>query len=254
MTITSKDNLKLKLVRKLAERKHREREGMFVTEGEDLLEAGRAAGLEPAVLLTRAGEGLGGNEVDAALLDAVSTLGSGTRVVATWPLPAAKRPTTSPMGYDAGRSGVEGEEEDAELCVYLHGVHDPGNVGSIVRSAGALADAWVALGPDCADPYGPKAVRASMGAIFAVAISRCDLEETPGPRVSLVAHGGEPSPCAEARTICLGAERDGLPSEVIASSDATWTIPMRPDAVESLGVAATAAVALSRIGSRVGEE
>ncbi len=54
MTITSKDNEKLKLVRKLAERKHREREGLFVTEGEDLLEAGRAAGHEPTLLLTRA--------------------------------------------------------------------------------------------------------------------------------------------------------------------------------------------------------
>ena len=51
MTITSKDNEKLKLVRKLADRKHREREGLFVTEGEDLLKAGRAAGREPIVLL-----------------------------------------------------------------------------------------------------------------------------------------------------------------------------------------------------------
>ncbi len=63
--------------------------------------------------------------------------------------------------------------------MYLHGVGDPGNVGSIVRSAGALADAWVALGPECADPYGPKAVRASMGAIFTVPISRCELDGDP---------------------------------------------------------------------------
>jgi len=250
--ITSKDNEKLKLVRKLAERKHRAREGMFVTEGEDLLEAGRAAGCEPAVLLTRSGEGLGGLEVEPTLLDAVSALGSGTRVIAIWPLPEAKRPTTSPMGYDAGRfEAAEGGE--GALCVYLHGVGDPGNVGSIVRSAGALADAWVALGPECADPYGPKAVRASMGAIFAVSVMSCGVEATPAPRVSLVAHGGEPSLRVEAKTLCLGAERDGLPQAVIAASDAQWTIPMRPDAVESLGVAAAAAIALSRIGSRVGE-
>ncbi len=126
-------------------------------------------------------------------------------------------------------------------------------MGSIVRSAGALADAWVALGPECADPYGPKAVRASMGAIFTTHISRCDLEETPTPRVSLVAHGGAPELAPDARTLCLGSERDGLPSEVIDATDATWTIPMRPDAVESLGVAAAAAIALSRIGSRVGD-
>ena len=252
MTITSKDNEKLKLVRKLAQRKHREREGLFVTEGEDLLKAGRASGREPTVLMTREGEGLGGEEVERDLLDSVSQLGSGTKVIAIWPLPRAsdeaRRPTASPMGYTAGRLGGEGA-----VCVYLHGVGDPGNVGSIVRSAGALADAWVALGPDCADPYGPKAVRASMGAIFNVSISRCELGETPTPRVSLVAHGGSAEPPADAETICLGSERDGLPSEVIDATDATWTIPMRPDAVESLGVAAAAAIALSRIGSRVGE-
>ena len=139
--------------------------------------------------------------------------------------------------------------------MYLHGVGDPGNVGSIVRSAGALADAWVALGPGCADPYGPKAVRASMGAIFSVPVMRCELDETPAappflgcPRQALR------SPPPDARTICLGSERDGLPPEIVEATDATWTIPMRPDAVESLGVAAAAAIALSRIGSRVGEE
>jgi TrmH family RNA methyltransferase len=246
--ITSKDNEKLKLVRKLAAAKYRESEGLFVTEGEDLLKAGLSAGREPTILLTREGEELGGDEVEAELLDAVSALGSGTRVIAIWPLPEGKRPGVRPMARSDGRLPGEGA-----VCVYLHGVGDPGNVGSIVRSAGALADAWIALGPECADPYGPKAVRASMGAIFSVHINRCDITETPTPRVSLVARGGSAEPPANAETICLGAERDGLPSEVVDATDATWTIPMRPDAVESLGVAAAAAIALSRIGSRVGE-
>jgi len=248
MTITSKDNEKLKFVRKLAERKHREREGFFVTEGEDLLKAGREAGREPAVLLTREGAGLGGDEVAPELLDAASTLGSGTRAIAIWPLPRANRPLEAPIGAPDRRI----DAEDA-LCVYLHGVGDPGNVGSIVRSAGALADAWVALGPDCADPYGPKAVRASMGAIFSVPLGHCELTDTPAPRLSLVARGGDPDPAKDSRTICLGSERDGLPQEIVKATDAAWTIPMRPHAVESLGVAAAAAIALSRIGSRVGE-
>jgi TrmH family RNA methyltransferase len=247
--ITSKDNEKLKLVRKLADRKHREREGLFVTEGEDLLEAGLAAGLEPTLVLSRAETRIQGEEVEATLLDAVSTLGSGTKVIAAWAITETKRPTLSPIGGNAGRFDGEGA-----LCVYLHGVGDPGNVGSILRSAGALAEAWVALGPECADPYGPRAVRASMGAIFTVPISRCELAETPSPRLSLVAHGGEPEPRMEAKTICMGAEREGLPQTIIDATDATWTIPMRPGAVESLGVAAAAAIALSRIGSRVGEK
>ena len=248
MTITSKDNEKLKLVRKLAERKHREREGLFVTEGEDLLEAGLAAGAEPAIVLVRAGEKREGDEVAAELLDAVSQLGSGTRVIAAWSLPEAKRPTSPGQRRDAGR--LEAGEEGP--CVYLHGVGDPGNVGSIVRSAAALGAAGLALGPGCADAYGPKAIRASMGAIFALDVRQGDLEATPRPRLALVAHGGNPEPAADVATLCLGSEREGLPPDVVTACEATWTIPVR-EGVESLGVAAAAAIALSRIGSRVGE-
>ncbi len=66
--ISSPHNEKLKLVRKLRERKHREREGLFATEGEDLVEAGLAAGAEPRFLLSAAGSGLGGEEVEPELL------------------------------------------------------------------------------------------------------------------------------------------------------------------------------------------
>src|SRR5205085_221771 len=108
----------------------------------------------------------------AELLDAVSTLGSGTRVIAIWPLAPPERPAPGSIPGVPGRSGG---------CVYLHGVADPGNVGSIVRTTGALSDAAVALGPGCADPYGPKAVRASMGAIFTVELFQAGVEETPAP-------------------------------------------------------------------------
>ena len=79
MTITSPKNDKLKHIQRLSRRRIREREGLFVTEGEDLLAAARAAGEEPIDLLTAAGEALGGTEVEAALLDRFSSLGSGTR-------------------------------------------------------------------------------------------------------------------------------------------------------------------------------
>ena len=243
MTISSKENEKLKLVRKLAERKHREREGLFVTEGEDLLQAGLAAGLEPSLVLSREGAELEGDEVAAELLDAASQLGSGTRVIAVWPLSGTLRPSGAPIGAPHGRVDREGA-----LCVYLHGVGDPGNVGSIVRSAAALGASSVVLGPGCADAYGPKAIRASMGAIFAVDVSPGEFESTPAPRVSLVAHNGAAEAPSRVRTLCLGSEREGLPAEIADACDATWTIPTR-EGVESLGVAAAAAIALSRIGS-----
>jgi RNA methyltransferase, TrmH family len=228
--IESPHNEKLKLVRKLGERKHREREGAFSTEGEDLVEAGLAAGVEPRFVLVAAGSGLDGEEVEPDLLASVSALGSGTRAIAVWPMNWAEQPSTP--------------------CFYLHGVSDPGNVGTIIRTVDALIGSPVVFGPGCADPYSPKAVRASMGSIFSQPPTRAGLEMTREPRAALVAHGGEPLSAIEgAATICLGAERDGLPDEVLAGCQATVTIPLRPGGAESLNVAAVAAICAERISS-----
>ncbi len=231
MTIESPQNEKLKLVRKLRERRHRAREGLFATEGEDLLAAGLAAGAEPRFVLVAAGTGPAGEgeEVEPDLLASVSALGSGTRAIAVWPLAWAAAP--------------------AAPCVYLHGVGDPGNVGTIVRTAHALLDATVVLGPDCADPFGPKATRASMGSLFARPPARAAVEQTPAPRAALVAHGGAGlEALAGAATLCLGAEREGLPDPVLAACERTATIPLR-GAAESLNVAAAAAIACERLGA-----
>jgi TrmH family RNA methyltransferase len=234
--IESKDNEKLKLVRKLQVRKHRERQGLFVTEGEDLLEAGLAAGARPQFVLVAAGAGIPAGDlpvdvVQEDLLDAVSSLGSGTRMIAVWPRAEQGAPQAP--------------------CVYLDGVGDPGNVGTIIRTAHALLDATVALGPDCADPYGPKATRASMGSLFDRPPALVSgVEEMPAPRVGLVAHGGDGlEALAGAGTVCLGAEREGLRPEVLAACDATATIPLR-GAAESLNVAAAAAIACERLAAQ----
>ena len=227
--IESPHNEKLKLVRKLHERKHREREGAFLTEGEDLLEAGLTAGAEPRLLLTAAGSGLGGEEVAPELLAGVSILGSGTRAIAVWPRRWAE-PGGSP-------------------CLYLHGVGDPGNVGAIVRTAHALLGGALVLGPECADPFSPKAVRASMGSVFGQPLARGGVVETPSPRAALVAHGGAGLDALDgAATLCLGAEREGLPEEVLSACEARVTIPLRPEA-ESLNVAAVAAICAERLSS-----
>jgi TrmH family RNA methyltransferase len=227
--ISSPQNEKLKLVRKLRERKHREREGLFASEGEDLLEAGLAAGAEPRFVLTMGGSGLEGEEVEPELLDEVSSLGSGTRVIAVWPTGWVERAATP--------------------CLYLHGVGDPGNVGTIIRTADALIGSSVVLGPGCADPYSPKAVRATMGSIFSQPPARGGVETTAEPRAALVAHGGEGlGALVGAPTVCLGSERDGLPAEVLDRCELRVTIPLQGTA-ESLNVAAAAAIACQRISS-----
>jgi RNA methyltransferase, TrmH family len=230
--ITSPQNEKLKLVRKLGDRKHRDREGLFATEGEDLLTAGLAAAREPVFVLVAPGSGLDGEEVETELLDAVSTLGSGTRAIAVWRQAWA--------------------DSASAPCAYLHGVGDPGNVGAVIRAADALTGGTVVLGPGSADPHSPKAVRAGMGSLFGVALARLGVEETPAPRAALVAHGGA-HPAGAPATLCLGSERQGLPGEVLAECEERWTIPLRPGGAESLNVAAAAAIALQRISSAAAE-
>jgi TrmH family RNA methyltransferase len=141
-------------------------------------------------------------------------------------------------------------EPAGPVCVYLHGVGDPGNVGTVIRSAHALVEGSVVLGPNSADPYSPKAVRSSMGSIFAQPVARAGVDETPAPRAALVAHGGsEPEAIVAPLTLCLGAEREGLEDNVLAAAEHRWTIPLRPGGAESLNVAAAAAIVLGRISS-----
>ena len=221
--ITSAHNEQLKEVRKLHRSQGRKRAGRFVAEGEDLLAAADVAGWAAAERFVAAGSGLDGLEVEPDVLAGASTLGSGTRAIGV---------------YEMRWTQAAGP-----LCVYLHGVRDPGNVGAVLRSALAFGAATVVLGPDCADPFGPKAVRASMGAIFSVPVARGEVGDLPGERVALVAHEGEPlrGPADGEISVLVGAERDGLPAEVVAACERVAHLPI---ASESLNAAMAATVAL----------
>ena len=231
MTITSPHNDQLKEIRKLAGRKWRDKLREFVAEGEDLLAAADAAGWEPLARLVAEGSGLAGEEVKPHLLADVSQLGSGTRALAIY----GQRWAPAPVG---------------PLCLALWGVNDPGNVGTVLRSALAFGASSVALGPGTADPYGPKAVRASMGALFDVPVTRVrDLAELPGRRIALVARGGQPLSAPDGDvTLVVGAEREGLPDAVVAACDEVATIPVH---AESLNAAMAATVALYECNRRM---
>ena len=220
--ISSPDNEQLKTIRKLRDKRWRSKLGLFTAEGEDLVEAAEAAGWEHEELL------VAGEDVDPALLDEVSALGSGTRVIGIY-----RRRFSEPGG---------------ELSVYLHGVHDPGNVGTVIRTAHALCDGPVTLGPDCADPFSPKAVRASMGSLFARPPARAEFAELKGTRVALDAQAGDPlGGVTRPAVLCLGGERQGLPAEVLDQAEERARIPLREDGPESLNVAAAAAIGLHRM-------
>jgi len=228
VTISSPHNPRLRQIRQLSNRRReRERTGQFVAEGEDLLAAAEKAGWPASERYVASGSGLDGVEVEAQLLARASQLGSGTRALgvfaARWAVPVGPR------------------------CVYLHGVSDPGNVGAVLRSALAFGASSVALGPGCADPYGPKAVRASMGAIFAVPVGRvAGVDGVPRPRIALAARTGAPLGALELpreATLVVGAEREGLPREVLEVCEYVAHIPIAPGA-DSLNAAMAATIAL----------
>ena len=187
---------------------------MFVVEGEDLL----AEDVEPVELL------VSGETVEPALLAEVSTLAHPPRVVAVYrrdDLPRGIRPMTLALWH----------------------VADPGNVGTLLRAADAFG-AGVALSAGCADPTGPKALRAAMGAVWRVPVSSFD--EPAGTRVALVPRRG--TPLSELSVdgdvvLVLGAEREGLPRDVLDRCAVQASIPL-PGQAESLNVAMAGAIAL----------
>jgi RNA methyltransferase, TrmH family len=232
--ITSPHNEAMKEIRKLAGRRWRDKLGEFVAEGEDLVEAAGAAGWAPSALYVAAGSGLNGIEVAPHVLADVSQLGSSTRALGVYP--QRWSPPTGPR------------------CVALWGVGDPGNVGTVLRSALAFGADSVALGPGSADPYSPKAVRASMGAIFSVPVTRVrNPAELPGRRIALVARAGTPLHELGGTdfTLVVGAERDGLPDDVVAACDDVAHIPIaRADSLNAAMAATVALYELTRISRR----
>lgn len=219
-------------MRKLESRRQREKLGLFACEGEDLVTAALAAGLEPVEALVAGERPLlperlsRADAVAPALMASISTHPHPARVIAVF------RHADLPRGADL------------PVGLALWHVADPGNVGTLIRTADALGPAFVALSPGCGDPTGPKALRASAGAIFRVPLA--NFEEAPRPRIGLVPHGGRPLAeveLPEPVTFVLGAERGGLPPEAAQACDELATIPLAT-AAESLNVAAAGAIAL----------
>jgi RNA methyltransferase, TrmH family len=211
--ISSKDNERLKLVRKLHDRSWRDKLGLFFVEGEDAVEAATA---EPVDLL-RAGD-----DVEPKLLAEVASAPHPPRVI----------------GVYRREDLPHWQERPATLALWK--LADPGNVGTLIRTADAFGAA-VALSEGCADPTSPKALRASAGSIWRVPLGTWD--DVGGTRVALEAHAGRPLASldlSERVAFLLGAEREGLPPEIERDTDA-W-IPIT--GAESLNVAASGAIAL----------
>ena len=210
--IVSRDNERLKLIRKLHERRWRDKLGLFFVEGEDAVAAATAAPVDVLVA---------GVDVDARLLGEVATAAHAPRVIAVYRRADLPAPSERPVALALWR------------------VADPGNVGTLIRTADAFGAA-VQLSDGCADPTGPKALRASTGSIWRVPIGAF---APAGTRVALSAAAGRPLAELDLSgpvTFLLGAEREGLPATVERDLDAR--IPI--ESAESLNAGAAGAIAL----------
>jgi len=220
--------ISLKRAAKLNTKKHREAERLFLAEGAALIEE---SGQSPRWVFDQREE-----------VRRLSTLTTPTGPVGVFPF-----------------LDVSAEEllSTCERIVLLHGVQDPGNVGTIVRSAHAFG-AGVVLSKGCADLYNPKTVRATMGSIFHVPVAR-ELDSVEFLRAAKTAsftpaaalpEGGErPRAMPSGRlVIVVGAEGSGLTQVVVEACEIRVTIPSR---AASLNAAIAASILLYQAYVRV---
>jgi TrmH family RNA methyltransferase len=249
-TITSTHNPRIGALRRLRDRSGRQEEGLFMGEGEDMLAAALRAGAVPRTVFAVPGpppqlEALLADlpaqteklSVSPQALASAGSLGSGSRVIGVWEMPDIESVPASP---------------EPGPVLYLHDVADPGNVGTVLRAARAFGAGLVLLSPRAADPFGPKAVRAGMGAVFGQPLARADFESGRAAlgdhrAIALVPGAGRPlrEVGLEGHVLfALGAERAGLPAAVVAACGEIAHVPVARDGTDSLNVAMAATLCL----------
>lgn len=221
-------NATLKRLARLKQKKHREAERLFLAEGQTLVEE---AQVPPKHLL-----------MEPSDVKRLSTLTTPTGPIAVFPF----------LDVPAGNL-----LQKSDRIILLHGVQDPGNVGTIIRAAHAFG-AGVVLSTGTADLYNPKTVRATMGSIFRAPIARevrslAFLKEARASgftTTAAVPQGGErPSQLhAEKPVLVVGAEGGGLPEKVVSACQKTVTIPAL---AASLNAAVAASILLYEAYNRV---
>ena len=236
--VTSLTNSTVKAVRALHLRKAREETGLFLAEGLKIITEAVELGHAPHVLLygpdaghplltkaIQATEAGGGEviEVTRDILEKISRRDNPQMVIGVFPQTFATLDSLEP--------------ESAACWVALDRVRDPGNLGTVIRTADAAGCGGVILVGDCCDPYSVEAVRATMGSIFAVKIARASVEEFlqwrkswPGSVVGTLLSAAVDYRAAEYRRpamVLMGNEQAGLPLDLAAACDTAVKIPMR---------------------------
>ena len=254
-TIRSAQNPLIRRLKSLSDKKGRLAHGQMLVEGEVMLGEALSAGLQPETVLVEAESGLVpfalslGAEVvvvPRSLIEAVCGTKTPQGICAAVPLPVSR-----------------GRAEDMSLLVALDGVQDPGNVGTICRTADAAGFDGLLLGRLCADPYSPKVQRAAMGSGFRMPMwehddlpARLRALRDEGFTVVASSLDGEPFYNAvlprEKVVLVIGSEAHGVSAEVMGLSNLRLKLPMRGQA-ESLNAAVAAGIMMYEM-TRPGRE
>jgi len=260
--ITSPANPKVKAIRALRQRKHRERTMRFWIEGIHIVHEALATGAA-VELLVHAPELITSDHAQAL----VAEVPPNRRLTVSSGVFRSLSDREGPQGLGAvvrvaGLSLEDIPLSQDLLLVVAYQVHDPGNLGTIIRTADCVAASGVVMVEPTADPYDPRAVRASMGSLFALPLLRLPDGDPlwhwvwearaigwPLQLVATSARGTEDYRALNYRrptVILVGSEGPGLPDLAKAQADALVRIPLRGRA-SSLNVAAATAVLLYEV-------
>jgi len=242
--ITSAQNPTIKFIRALDQKKHRQETGLFAVEGTRALERARLAGIAPDYVVSIAGrqdwEQARNIRVSEAVMARLSAQSNASGVIGVFKQLAIL------SNFAPGPSDV---------AIALEDIRDPGNLGTIIRTADALTVRHIVLLGDSCDPFSPDAVRATMGSIFGVTLTRLPtakfmglIDEWPGEVVATATNGEADFRRLYQRPtlLLMGSEGSGLSRTLANKANVSVRIPM-PGAAESLNVATASALMLYEI-------
>ena len=252
-TITSLSNPTVKAARALHLRKEREETGLFLAEGLKIVTEAVDLGHAPKMVLhsaDAAAHPLLRKAADAARRAGGEVIEVSRDILAK--ISKRDNPQTVLAVFEQAFAPLDSLNPKAAKCwVALQAVRDPGNLGTIIRTADAAGCGGVILVGDCCDPYSVEAVRATMGSVFAVSLFKADVEDFiawrkgwPGSVVGTLLTATTDFRAADYRDptlILMGNEQAGLPPELAAICDVNVKIPMRGRA-DSLNLAVATGV------------
>ena len=252
ISIESKNNIRIKTFKKLKEKKHRTGEGQFLVEGFRLLEEAFKAGKSVHTVIYSKDKEEDFDRYIRPYLKEEEIISASQEVISELSSTVHPQGIVGVVTMDLHPENRLSPEDSSSLLVYLDGLQDPGNLGTIIRSVHASGAEGILLGENTVDPFSEKVIRSSMGSIFYVPIYQnghqvLDRLMGEGYQLAVTSLEAEKSLYHENLTgkliVVIGNEGSGITEEIASKADVLLKIPM-PGGAESLNAAVAASIVL----------